>query len=52
MSYEFIERLIKNDFADWNQPDEEINHLLIPVLDEETFTFDRSETNKLECVNK
>ena len=44
MSYEFIERLIKNDFADWNQPDEEINHLLIPVLDEETFTFDGSKT--------
>ena len=36
-NYEFIEGLIKKYLARWNEPNKEIDHLLVPVFDEEAF---------------
>lgn len=36
-NYEFIEGLIKKNLAHWNEPNKEIDHLLVPIFDEETF---------------
>lgn len=41
-NYEFIEGLIKKNLAHGDEPNEEIDHLLVPVLDEETFAVDSS----------
>lgn len=38
--YEFIEGLIKKDLADRNQPDEEVNHVFVPILDGEALAVD------------
>ena len=41
-NYEFIEGLIKKNLADRDEPNEEIDHFLVPVFDEETFAVNSS----------